>query len=107
MVKRDYDLLETIKIKRSMAAQIVKKDRDYSEYAGADPETAQALVFIKFCKDQKVLPPFFNDMLNLMRALFQQKRKAFFASAGSTELTKLGFIQGEPQEYLSALEEVE
>lgn len=104
---RNYDLLETIKIKRSMSASISEVDADYSDYAGADLPTAEALAKIKFCLQEKILPEALTPLLQLGFDYLQQKRKAFFASVGSDVITKLGFIQGAPQKELDAQEEVD
>lgn len=99
---RNYDLMETIRIKRSMAAEITKKDPDYSYYAGADQETSDALVMVKVCLDKNLLPVAFTPILELYQYYLTQKRKGFFAGPGCDVITKLGFIQGEPLVYEDA-----
>lgn len=103
---KNYDLLESIRVKRSMASEIVKKDKDYSYYAGADPDTADQLVLVKLCLDKQLLPKAYTPLLELYQAFLTQKRKSFFAGPGSTEITKLGFIQGEPLVFQDAQKEI-
>jgi len=95
MSRRNRDLLDEIKFKISMSAQISKTDKDYTEYAGASYETANRLAKLKVFIDEKLLPPSIIPMVKLYYRYLQQQRKSFFASVGSTEITKLGFIQGD------------
>ena len=48
---------------------------------------------------QKIVP-----LAKLLRGYLNQQRKAFFASVGSTEITKLGFILGTAEDSISAVE---
>lgn len=97
MSRRNRDLLDEIKFKVSMSAQISKTDKDYGIYAGASYETADRLSKLKVFIDEELLPPSIVPMVKLYYRYLQQKRKSFFASVGSTEITKLGFIQGDPR----------
>ncbi len=99
--------MELIRQKKSMAAEISKTDKDYAHYSGGSLEISSKIALIDFLKEADFLPEQFKPMLNLYRAYLVKQRKAFFATAGSTEITKLGFIQGDPTKYKDALEEVE
>lgn len=91
---RNYDMLEQTRQQSTMSQQIVtKKDKDYSYYAGASYEIANKMANIDFLLKLDLFPNL-TPMLKLYRAQLDQQRKAFFASVGCTEVTKLGFILG-------------
>lgn len=106
MTRKNYELIELIRQKKSMSADIASRDREYSEYAGADLETANQLVMVNLCLEEQLLDPALNPMLTLYHKFLVKKRKAFFASVGSTEITKLGFIQGDPIRFENATDQV-
>jgi hypothetical protein len=92
---RDYDALEAIRQASTMSQQIVsKRDPEYGWYAGASWEIANKLSLIDFIIKAKLLPEAMVPIIKLYRMRLDQQRKAFFASVGSTEVTKLGFILG-------------
>ncbi len=93
---RSYDLIELIKQKKSMAAEISKVDRDYSQYAGGSLEISSLIALIDVTLEENILPAALRPWLNLYRAYLQKQRKAFFASVGCDVVSKLGFIQGDP-----------
>ena len=96
MVKRNYDLIELIRRKSSMSADIVsKKDPEYGWYAGASFDTASKMAMIDTMLKNKLISPKLIVIVKLYRAYLDQQRKAFFSSVGSTEITKLGFILGD------------
>jgi len=102
-MSRRYDLMELIRRKSSMSADIVKrKDPEYSWYAGASFEIASKLAMIDVFLKNNLLPKQIIPIVKLYRAYLDQQRKAFFASVGSTEITKLGFIQGDPRRVIRA-----
>jgi len=93
---RSYDLMELIRRKSSMSADIVsKKDPEYQWYAGANFETASKIAVIDTMLKNRLIPKDMVMFVKLYRSYLQQQRKAFFASVGSTEITKLGFILGD------------
>lgn len=95
MVRRTQDFMELVRAKASMSAKIVSdKDKEYGFYAGASLEIADKMAMIDAIKKTNLLPKSFFPILELYRMFLDQKRKAFFASVGSTEITKLGFILG-------------
>ena len=106
MTRKNYELMELIRQKKSMSADIASRDREYSEYAGADLDTANQLVMVNLCLEEQLLDPSLNPILELYHKFLIKKKKAFFASAGSTEITKLGFIQGDPLKYENATDKV-
>ncbi len=103
---KSYELMELIRQKKSMAAQISKLDGDYASYAGGSLEISSKIAMIDFLIEEDLLGESFNPLLKLYRSYLFKQRKAFFATAGSTEITKLGFIQGDPTKYKDALEEI-
>lgn len=100
---RKPDIMESIRQKASMSKQIVSlKDKEYAYYSGANFETASTMakidVFLKYgLLPQKVVP-----IIKLFRAYLDQQRKAFFASVGCTEISKLGFMLGLEDDTISA-----
>jgi hypothetical protein len=92
---RNYDALEMLRQASTMSQQIVsKKDPEYGWYAGASFEIADKMSLIDFVLKANFLPTSMIPILKLYRMRLDQQRKAFFASVGSTEVTKLGFILG-------------
>jgi len=103
MVRRTQDFMELVRAKASMSAKIVSdKDAEYGFYAGASWEIAEKMAIIDTIKKAKLLPDSFLPLLEFYRMYLDQKRKAFFASIGSTEITKLGFILGKEGKMLDA-----
>lgn len=102
---KNYDLIELIRRKASMSAEIVsKKDHEYAYYAGASFEVASKIAKIDTLLKNDILPPQLIPITKLYRSYLDQQRKAFFASVGCTEITKLGFIQGDMRKVVSAAE---
>lgn len=104
MSKRNYELVELIRRKASMSAQIVERDRDYGFYSGAEYGTAKSMATIDILLRNGLLSPKIVPLVKLLRGYLNQQRKAFFASVGSTEITKLGFILGVAEDAISAVE---
>lgn len=102
MARGNYDLMELIRKKSSMSAEISKKDPDYSQYSGGSLEISSKIALIDTILKERVLPETLTPLVKLFRSFLVQQRKAFFASVGSTEITKLGFIQGDPREIRNA-----
>lgn len=99
---RNYDLMELIRQKKSMAAEISKVDPDYSQYSGGSLEVSSKIALIDVVKEENVLPAALMPLLDLYRAYLIKQRKAFFASVGCDVVTKLGFIQGDPNKRYDA-----
>lgn len=97
MPKGNYELMELIRKKSSMSAEISKKDPDYSQYSGGSLEISSKIALIDVTLEEKIIPSALVGLVKLYRAYLVKQRKAFFASVGSTEITKLGFIQGDPR----------
>ena len=96
MPRRQTEIIELIRQKISMSAKIVSKvDREYGYYSGASLEIASQLAMIDTILKLGLVPERFVCLLKMMRTHLDQQRKAFFASVGASELTKLGFILGE------------
>jgi len=93
---RNYDLMELIRRKSSMSADIIsKRDAEYAYYAGGSFEIASKIAVIDTMLKNGLLPKEMIIFVKLYRSYLDQQRKAFFASIGSTEITKLGFILGD------------
>lgn len=103
MPRRTRDFMELVRAKASMSAKIVSdKDEEYGYYAGGSLEIADKMAMIDTIRKAHLLPASFEPVLELYRMFLDQKRKAFFASIGSTEITKLGFILGKEGKMLDA-----
>ena len=103
MVKRNYDLLEIVRRKVSMSAEIVSKiDPDYAHYAGGSFEIGSKIATIDMMLENNLIPQNMRILIKIYREHLNKQRKAFFATIGSTEITKLGFIQGDPRKYVKA-----
>jgi len=90
-----YEGLEIIRKKASMSQQVVsQKDEEYAWYAGASLDDADKMAKIDTMLKFGLIPEGFVPFVKLVRAYLDQRRKAFFASVGSTEITKLGFLLG-------------
>lgn len=95
MPRRTKDFLELIRAKASMSATIIdQRDEEYGYYSGGNFETASRMAMIDTCLKLKMIPKELVPYVKIYRSFLDQQRKAFFASVGSTEITKLGFILG-------------
>jgi len=97
---RHYDLgaAYLTRQKVAMSCKIVEeKDPEYSWYAGGSFEIAHQMAVIDAILKLGLIPSRIAVMAKIYRVYLNQLRKAYFATQGSTELTKLGFIQGEPK----------
>lgn len=81
----------------TMSQQLAKKDNQFSEYAGATWDIAEKMAMIDVIIETK----FFGDQHEQMKKLLlfyreylDKCRKAWFASEGSNEITKLGLLLG-------------
>jgi hypothetical protein len=108
VMPKTYELIEIFKAKASMSADIVsRKDPEYAYYSGASFEIASKIAMIDTLLKNKLIPENFIVFVKLYRSYLDQQRKAFFASVGSTEITKLGFIQGDTRRVVSAKAQTE
>lgn len=91
----NYEKVESIRQRSSMSKQIVtQRDAEYAYYAGASLEIANQMADIDFYLKLGLFPKPMETILKVFRSNLNQKRKAFFASVGCTEISKLGFILG-------------
>lgn len=97
----DYGFLEELKQKVTMSQQLSRKDSEYGEYAGGDFADVKKIAQIDLFIEQKLFPEKLIPILKLYRAYLVKKRKAYFATLGSTEVTKLGFLLGYENDRLS------
>ena len=89
------DSMEVVRKKVSMSQQVVsQKDADYALYAGASLEDADKMAKIDTLLEFGLIVKPYVPIVKLYRAFLNRRRKAFFASVGSTEITKLGFLLG-------------
>lgn len=107
MPHRNSDIMELIRKKSSMSAEISKTDPEYSEYSGGSLEISSMIAKVNFALEAKIIPDKYRPFLELYKRFLVKQRKAFFASVGSTEITKLGFIQGDPRKWIDANEHTE
>jgi hypothetical protein len=77
-----------------MSQQLSRKDSEYGVYAGGDFQDAKKIARIDLVLKFKLFPEKFRPMLELYREYLIKNRKAYFATLGSTEITKLGFLLG-------------
>lgn len=97
------DIMEMVRQKSSMSKQIVSlKDKDYAYYSGASFEIASTMAKIDTFLKYGLLPAKIIPLVKLYRAYLDQQRKAFFASVGCTEISKLGFLLGLENDTISA-----
>ena len=93
MVKR-YDTLESIRKRSSMSQKLSVKDQEYAWYSGGSFELGEKMAVVDVFLKNKLIPEKLVPFIKLYRAYLDQKRKAFFATVGSTEITKLGLLLG-------------
>jgi len=86
--------VEVNRRKAAWSMRIANKDPDYASYSGASLEIASKMAAIDVFLSLGLIDPKIKSIVKLYRAYLNQQRKAFFASIGSTEVTKLGFILG-------------
>jgi len=94
MPRRTQDFMELVRAKASMSAKITEQDNEYAWYSGASFEIAHKMATLDVLQEYFITDPRMKVLIKLYRAYLNQQRKAFFASVGSTEITKLGFILG-------------
>jgi hypothetical protein len=100
---RRYEALETLRKKASMSQKIVsQKDADYALYAGASYDDADKMAKVDVMLEFGLIPEKYVPFVKLYRAFLNQRRKAFFASVGCTEISKLGFLLGIKDERIKA-----
>lgn len=93
--RRNQDLMELIRRKASMSAQIVSQvDKEYALYVGANPELGKKMAIIDTMLKNGLIPKNMVMFVKLYRDYLDQQRKAYFANL-CTEITKLGFLLGE------------
>jgi len=93
MPKRQ-DSLEIVRKKVSMSQQISRKDKQYALYAGAYLDDAETMAKIDTILEFGLIPKEFVPVVEFLRAYLDRRRKAFFASVGCSEISKLGFMLG-------------
>ena len=91
------DSIFAIQQKTAMSQTIAKKDKEYTEYAGADLETALKRAKINTLLAAGLIPEQLKPMVNLYLLYLDKKRKAFFGSMKG-EITQLGLLIGEDVE---------
>lgn len=92
--RNDYGFLEELKQKVTMSQQLARKDGEYGIYSGGEFEDAKHIAQIDLILKFNMIPDKFIPMLKMFRAYLLKRRKAYFSTIGSTEITKLGFLLG-------------
>lgn len=103
-MSRNYESIEIMKHKISMAQKIAQKDKDYALYAGASIDQAYIMSLIDWAKETKILSEETLNTIENYRKLLDFQRKAHIATT-STEITMLGFILGSPYAPKSAVKQ--
>lgn len=102
-MRKSSDIMERMRKQISMSKEIVStKDKEYGWYAGGSWEIVEQMATVDVILKLGLIPKDFIPYLKIYRAYLDQKRKAWFASVGSTEITKLGFILGIKDDQISA-----
>lgn len=90
-----WEAIESVRRKKSMSQAIARDDPEYGLYAGARLADAETIALLETIEENRSL---FNSgmekQVTFLKSYLQHKRKAFFASIGSSEITHLGFILG-------------
>lgn len=95
MTRRSQDLIELIRRKASMSAQIVTKiDSEYAWYVGANYEIGKKMAMIDTMLKHGLINAELIPIVKLYHSYLDQQRKAYFSNL-CTEITKLGFLLGD------------
>ena len=96
MRRSNPDFVFLTKQKIAMSSRIIQdRDAEYGWYAGGSFDIAKRMATIDTILKLGLANPKLAILIKVYRAYLNQMRKAYFATQGSTELTKLGFILGE------------
>lgn len=101
---KNKGFLELIRKQSSMSASISRTDKDFGKYAGGTFEISSQLASIDTLLKHKLIPVEYIPIILFIRDYLNLQRKAWFSTGGSTEVTKLGFIQGDIRKVVEALE---
>lgn len=94
MSRRNYTDIEIFKKTATWAEQIVSKDKDYQDYAGAPYEIGVRLAKIDIALKYLVPEGKLKTLLQLYRAYLIQQKKAWFSGILANQITMLAFIKG-------------
>ena len=100
---RSYVELEIFRRRAKWSEEIVRKDKEFQDYAGADPKTASMMatidVFLRYLNTNPTLAL----LVKLYRAYLIQRKKAYFCSTKANEITLLAFLKGKTYDTISAV----
>jgi hypothetical protein len=91
--KNAYDI-EVFRRTSTWAEQIVTRDHDYMDYAGAPLEIGHRLAVIDIAIKYLISDKDILDLLKLYRAYLIQEKKAFFSGVLANQITMLAFLKG-------------
>jgi hypothetical protein len=100
--RNQYDV-EIFKRTATWAEQIVSKDPDYQDYAGAPFDIGEKLALVDIALRYLIKDPQFRLIMKLYRAYLIQKRKAYFSGILANQITMLAFIKGGRTREIDAL----
>jgi len=93
---RRYNTVDLMKERDTIANRIATSiDPEYRWYAGAPYAIARQIAVVDCMLKNKMIPKVIVPLAKLFRSYLDQQRKAYFASDGCSEITKLGFIEGQ------------
>jgi len=96
-----YDSIYQIKKTITMAQRLAKKDSEFTDYVGADPNLSETIALIDTIIKEKMVSKETEKTLKPFRNLLIRRNKALFASLAS-ELSKLSFYLGLEDDSISA-----
>ena len=105
LMPRDYVDLQIFKNRAKWSEQIVRKDQDFQDYAGADLDTANKLAMLDVFLRCLNTDPTIAMIGQLYRTFLIQRKKAFFCSVRANEVTQLAFLKGKSHDAVSAIAE--
>lgn len=99
---RSFVELEIFRRRAKWSEQIVNKDKDFQDYAGADLDTALKLALLDTILRNVVTDANLALLIKFYRKYLLQKRKAYFCSVRANEVTLLAFLKGKAHDTISA-----
>jgi len=91
--RNSYDV-EIFKKTATWAEQIVSRDKDFQDYAGAPMDVGHKLAMIDTALRYLIKEPKLRILLKLYRAYLIQEKKAFFSGVLANQITMLAFLKG-------------
>jgi len=98
-----YVDLEIFRKTATWAEQIVNKDSDFQDYAGASFDGAKKLASLDVFLRYLIPDPNISTLLKLYRVYLIQQKKAYFSSVIANQWTMLAFLRGKTKHGISAI----